>query len=152
MFTVPHLHYVAGSTATRFSRLTSGALRACAPAYQYTSPSRQHSLLTDKSPSRSSSRGKIQSSLRALRNNTRRISAAASREPVAGSEPGIDITDEDAWPQWRSKVQSQITAVDFSIDRIEKYELNNETLRDFLEKPRKDWVTCRWINGELRLK
>jgi hypothetical protein len=45
-------------------------------------------------------------------------------------------------------VQSQITAVDFSADRIEKYELNNEMLQEFLEKPREDWVTCRWINGK----
>jgi hypothetical protein len=45
-------------------------------------------------------------------------------------------------------VQSQITAVDFSADRIEKYELNNDMLQEFLEKPREDWVTCRWINGK----
>jgi Mg2+ and Co2+ transporter CorA len=46
-------------------------------------------------------------------------------------------------------VQSQITAVDFSKDRIEKYELTNETLEEFLAKPREDWATCRWINGKL---
>ncbi len=72
----------------------------------------------------------------------------AFREPIAGSEPGIDIKDEDAWPQWRQKVQSQITAVNFSADRIEKYELTNTTLEDFLAKPQEDWVTCRWINGK----
>jgi len=43
-------------------------------------------------------------------------------------------------------LQSQITAVDFSADRIEQYELNNDSLREFLAKPREDWVTCRWIN------
>lgn len=80
--------------------------------------------------------------------NTRSISIEAPREPTAGSEPGIDISDEDAWPQWRQRVQSQITAVDFSAERIEKYELTNATLGDFLAKPREDWVTCRWINGE----
>ena len=45
-------------------------------------------------------------------------------------------------------MQSQITAVDFSKDRIEKYELTNETLEEFLAKPREDWATCRWINGK----
>ena len=36
----------------------------------------------------------------------------------------------------------------FSKDRIEKYELTNETLEEFLAKPREDWATCRWINGK----
>lgn len=62
----------------------------------------------------------------------------------------MNIHNDDAWPQWRAKVQSQITAVDFSKDRIEKYELTNETLEDFLAKPREDWATCRWINGKRR--
>lgn len=150
MFTVPRLHYTAGSTATGLSRLTSRALETCTPAFHCTSRIRQHSVLTESSQLRSSSRV-LENGLWVLRNNTRRISVAAPREPVAGSEPGIDITDEDAWPQWRPKVKSQITAVDFSLDRIEKYELSNETLKDFLEKPREDWVTCRWINGKLRL-
>ncbi|KAK3208216.1 hypothetical protein GRF29_96g1758716 [Pseudopithomyces chartarum] len=31
----------------------------------------------------------------------------------------------------------------------QKHELTNETLREFLAKPREDWVTCRWysVNG-----
>ncbi|KAL6707852.1 hypothetical protein ACN47E_003752 [Coniothyrium glycines] len=75
------------------------------------------------------------------------ISVDAPHEPVAGSEPGINIADEGAWPEWRKKtVKSQITAVDFSVDRIEKHELDNSTLVDFLEKPREEWATCRWIN------
>lgn len=41
-------------------------------------------------------------------------------------------------------LQSQITVVDFSADRIERYELTNSTLADFLAKPREDWVACRW--------
>ena len=73
-----------------------------------------------------------------------------TNQPTGGSEPGVNIHNEDAWPQWRAKVQSQITAVDFSKDRIEKYELTNETLEDFLAKPREDWATCRWINGKPR--
>ncbi|KAF3035006.1 hypothetical protein E8E12_004596 [Didymella heteroderae] len=71
---------------------------------------------------------------------------APERQLKIHYEPGIDITNEHAWPQWRQKVRSQITAVDFSIDRIEKHELNNETLKEFLDRPREDWVTCRWIN------
>ncbi|KAK7189933.1 putative CorA family metal ion transporter [Paraphaeosphaeria sporulosa] len=45
--------------------------------------------------------------------------------------------------------QSQITVVDFPVDRIEKHELSNSTLANFLAKPREDWVTCRWypVNG-----
>lgn len=148
MFTLPCLHGVAGSTATRFSRLTSEASRASAFVTQCLPSIRQHSVLTDLPPSRLSHRKKAGDSLRPLKTNTRCISVAAPREPTAGSEPGIDITNEDAWPQWRQKVQSQITAVDFSVDRIEKYELNKETLQDFLDKPREDWVTCRWINGK----
>ena len=148
MFILPRLHGVAGSAATRFSRLTSEASRAGAFATQRFSSTRQHSVLTEPSPSRPSLRERITGGLRSLKRNSRCISVAAPREPTAGSEPGIDITNEDAWPQWRQKVQSQITAVDFSADRIEKYELDNETLQDFLVKPREDWETCRWINGE----
>lgn len=148
MFTVPRLHSVAGSTATRFSRLTSEAPKASAFATQRFPSTRQHSVLTEPSPSRPSLRERTTDSFQTLKRDSRCISVAAPREPTAGSEPGIDITNEDAWPQWRQKVQSQITAVDFSADRIEKYELNNEMLQEFLEKPREDWVTCRWINGK----
>ncbi|KAL5389645.1 hypothetical protein DPSP01_002140 [Paraphaeosphaeria sporulosa] len=80
----------------------------------------------------------------------RSFSLEASREPEAGSEPGINIQNEDAWPEWRQKkVESQITIVDFSSDRIERYELTNSTLAEFLAKPREHWVMCRWysVNG-----
>ncbi|RYO16572.1 hypothetical protein AA0111_g11333 [Alternaria arborescens] len=146
MFTVPRLHSVAGSTATRISRLTSEAQRASAFATQRFPSTRQHSVLTEPSPSRPSLWERTTDSFQTLKRDSRCISVAAPREPTAGSEPGIDITNEDAWPQWRQKVQSQITAVDFSANRIVKYELNNEMLQEFLEKPREDWVTCRWIN------
>jgi hypothetical protein len=78
--------------------------------------------------------------------NARSINIDALRESIPGSEPGINIKDEDAWPQWKNSIQSQITVVDFSSDRVEKYELNNSTLAEFLAKPREDWVTCRWFN------
>lgn len=148
MFTVPRFHAVAGSTATCFSRLTSEVSRVSTFATQHFPSTRQHSVLTESSPSTPSFRKKTRDGLMFLKRDSRCISAAAPREPTAGSEPGIDITNEDAWPQWRQKVQSQITAVDFSANRIEKYELNNEMLQEFLEKPREDWVTCRWINSK----
>jgi hypothetical protein len=148
MFTVPRFNSVAGSAATRFSRLTSEARRASAFATQHFPSTRQHSVLTEPSPLRPSLRERTTNGFKSLKRDSRCISVAAPREPTAGSEPGIDITNEDAWPQWRQKVQSQITAVDFSADRIEKYELNNGMLREFLDRPREDWVTCRWINGK----
>lgn len=162
MFFVPRLRHGAGSTASRFSRhnvFTSRKPDCCAPvarglatfslAARGLSQSFQPFTLY-ASPSRPS-HTRQKSNNRKLLDNARHINIDAPREPTAGSEPGIDITDKDAWPQWRQTVQSQITAVDFSVDRIEKYELNNSTLSDFLAKPREDWVTCRWINGELLL-
>ncbi|KAF1979773.1 hypothetical protein BU23DRAFT_576662 [Bimuria novae-zelandiae CBS 107.79] len=79
---------------------------------------------------------------------TRSISIEVPHEPVAGSEPGINIQDEDAWPEWRNNaVKSQITVVDFCVDRIEKHELDNSTLEEFLARPREDWVKCRWYSN-----
>lgn len=39
-----------------------------------------------------------------------------------------------------------ITVVDFSEDRLSIQKLDNETLNGFLNRPRPDWVKCRWIN------
>lgn len=36
--------------------------------------------------------------------------------------------------------------MDFSEDGIEQNELTNDTLAAFLEKPRPEWASCRWIN------
>lgn len=71
--------------------------------------------------------------------------------PLAGSEPGIDPANEDveAWPessQFTQLTHSQITAVDFSADRIEIRQLDNDSLPAFLKEPRQEWATCRWIN------
>lgn len=45
-----------------------------------------------------------------LSQQLRSINIDAPREPIAGSEPGIDINNEDAWPGWRKKdVQVCIT-------------------------------------------
>lgn len=36
--------------------------------------------------------------------------------------------------------------MDFSEDQIEQTEMDNNSLKDFLDKPRPEWATCRWIN------
>src|SRR5690242_353790 len=141
MSSLPRLRHVAHFTTTRLPCV------ARVFATGHASPIRPASGLTLSSLLRPLFRIQQVNDPRPI-NSTRCISVQAPREPTAGSEPGIDITDEGAWPEWRQKVQSQITAVDFSADRIEKYELSNATLGEFLAKPREDWVTCRWINGE----
>lgn len=40
----------------------------------------------------------------------------------------------------------QITVVDFSQDRLSTRKLDNESLQAFLDRPKPDWVKCRWIN------
>jgi hypothetical protein len=72
--------------------------------------------------------------------------AQESNWEEAGAEPGID-TAKEAEPHFSSLQQDcQITVVDFSTDRLEKYELDNVGLIDFINKPKEDWVACRWIN------
>ncbi|KAJ4991359.1 putative CorA family metal ion transporter [Stagonosporopsis vannaccii] len=139
MASIPRLRHVADFTATRLPCAARGFANGS------TLPIRKSSILASSSLLRPSFWTQRANDWRPI-NSTRYISVEAPREPTAGSEPGIDITDEGAWPQWRQKVQSQITAVDFSADRIEKYELTNATLGEFLAKPREKWVTCRWIN------
>ncbi|KAF2666882.1 hypothetical protein BT63DRAFT_415970 [Microthyrium microscopicum] len=63
-----------------------------------------------------------------------------------GSEPGVDTRRVDP-PSWVNTIrESQTTLVDFSEERVEKTELWNSELFDFLEKPRPEWTKCRWIN------
>lgn len=40
----------------------------------------------------------------------------------------------------------QITVVDFSDELMQKYEFDNQGLIDFLQQPREEWVSCRWVN------
>ena len=37
------------------------------------------------------------------RQRSRAFQTQVSHEPVAGSEPGLDIQNEAAWPEWRKK-------------------------------------------------
>lgn len=66
-----------------------------------------------------------------------------------GAEPGVDPEKPDGGHPGSSpdlRAVCQITVVDFSPDRIEIHECNNQQLIEFVKKPQPDWVKCRWIN------
>jgi hypothetical protein len=42
--------------------------------------------------------------------------------------------------------ECQITVVEFNEEQIVQQDFFNEGLKEFLEKPREDWVKVRWIN------
>lgn len=63
-----------------------------------------------------------------------------------GAEPGVD-TARDAAPHLGTlQQQCDITVVDFSDEQMTRAQLNNDTLDEFLQAPKPDWVACRWIN------
>ncbi|KAG9191385.1 hypothetical protein G6011_09473 [Alternaria panax] len=65
-----------------------------------------------------------------------------------GAEPGVDTKNEtDAANYHHLYARRQITIVDFSDERVECHELGNDTLEDFVNYPKEDWVACRWINA-----
>ncbi|KAF1837815.1 hypothetical protein BDW02DRAFT_490592 [Decorospora gaudefroyi] len=64
-----------------------------------------------------------------------------------GAEPGVDTKNETEAVHYHHLYSPcQITVVDFSDDRVECHELDNESLEAFLNYPKADWVACRWIN------
>ncbi|EMD84720.1 hypothetical protein COCHEDRAFT_1036023 [Bipolaris maydis C5] len=64
-----------------------------------------------------------------------------------GAEPGVDTkNDNEAANYHHLYAPCQITVVDFSDQRVECHELDNDTLEEFLKHPKEDWVTSRWIN------
>lgn len=74
-----------------------------------------------------------------------------------GLEPGIDTSDPAPHFHTQSShldeldiqdlnTRCEITIVDFSPDKMEMYELDNDELEGFLKQQREDWVVCRWIN------
>ncbi|KAI1460552.1 hypothetical protein F4805DRAFT_465432 [Annulohypoxylon moriforme] len=65
-----------------------------------------------------------------------------------GAEPGIDPSKPDGGWGTAPTLQAEcrITVVDFSRDNLEVHRLNNSELLSFIELPKPDWVTCRWIN------
>lgn len=97
------------------------------------------------------------------RRRTRRSNTARSYQPEGflhetnwqpGTEPGIDPTKPlpPYSSEWASNLpgglqqQCEITVVDFSQHEMRQYELDNNTLEQFLEREREPWVQCRWIN------
>ncbi|RMZ71386.1 family metal ion transporter [Pyrenophora seminiperda CCB06] len=64
-----------------------------------------------------------------------------------GAEPGVDTSQETQSASYHHLyARCQITVVDFSDERVECHELDNDTLEDFLAQPKEGWVACRWIN------
>jgi hypothetical protein len=97
------------------------------------------------------SRSSVDTTLRRriTRSNTVRHYQSPTRatweEP--GAEPGVDVRDEEAAARFAHlRRQCEITVVDFSAERIQTYELDNDTLQDFVKRPKDDWVECRWVN------
>ncbi|MCJ1358666.1 MAG: hypothetical protein MMC33_008666 [Icmadophila ericetorum] len=63
------------------------------------------------------------------------------RQWKPGQEPGIRASAVSG-----PKQHCEISVVDFSQEKIRPSFLDNDTLEAFLNKPREDWVACRWIN------
>jgi len=63
-----------------------------------------------------------------------------------GSEPGIDTARDNFDDLYAAlRTDCEITVVDWSEDGIEKHELDNASLPQFLDEPRQEWVAARWI-------
>jgi hypothetical protein len=84
---------------------------------------------------------------RITRSNTVRNYHSPSRpnweEP--GAEPGVDPSGLDT-RFTHLRAQCQITCVDFSAEKMQQYEFDNDQFEEFLDQPRPEWVKCRWIN------
>ncbi|KAJ5312566.1 hypothetical protein PENANT_c007G02424 [Penicillium antarcticum] len=97
------------------------------------------------------------------RRRARRSNTARSYHPEGfaqdpnwqpGTEPGIDPTKPlpAFTSEWSSNIPAdlhrrcEITIVDFSQHEMRQYELDNDTLEQFLAREREPWVQCRWIN------
>lgn len=97
-------------------------------------------------------RASIDSTLRrrVTRSHTVRHYASPTRpyqhqEP--GAEPGVDTKNDTATAKYQHlHARCQVTVVDFSDERVMTYELDNDTLEEFLAHPKDAWVACRWIN------
>lgn len=97
------------------------------------------------------SRSSVDTTLRRriTRSNTVRHYQSPTRatweEP--GAEPGVDVKNEEAAARFAHlRQQCDITVVDFSAQKIQTYELDNDTLHDFMQRPKDNWVECRWVN------
>ncbi|KAF2736023.1 hypothetical protein EJ04DRAFT_463664, partial [Polyplosphaeria fusca] len=65
-----------------------------------------------------------------------------------GAEPGIDTKKETYGRDTHHYLHQRcdITIVDFSEEKVECHEKDNDDLEEFLQTPKEDWVQCRWIN------
>ena len=68
-----------------------------------------------------------------------------------GQEPGIDVSAPHQGGPGRHSLaelheQCDITVVDFSQEDMRMYHYDNDSLDQFLNSPRPDWVECRWIS------
>ena len=65
-----------------------------------------------------------------------------------GAEPGFDPRLPNGGHASMPTLSAlcQITVVDWSLDRTEKHNFDNNGFIDFLDQPQPSWAKCRWIN------
>ncbi|KAK6503060.1 hypothetical protein TWF481_008095 [Arthrobotrys musiformis] len=83
---------------------------------------------------------------RAFRRRGKRMTASRSYQnptKIIGAEPGIEATQEIDLELY---ARCEITLVDYGLEDMITTELINETLPEFLARPRPKWATVRWIN------
>ncbi|KAK6533502.1 hypothetical protein TWF694_002441 [Orbilia ellipsospora] len=83
---------------------------------------------------------------RAFKRRGKRMTASRSYQnptKVIGAEPGISATQEVDVELY---TRCEITLVDYGHEDMITTELINETLPEFLARPRPKWATVRWIN------
>ncbi|KAF3902880.1 hypothetical protein AA313_de0208289 [Arthrobotrys entomopaga] len=83
---------------------------------------------------------------RAFKRRGKRMTASRSYQnptKVIGAEPGISATQEVDVELY---TRCEITVVDYGLEDMITTELINETLPEFLARPRPQWATVRWVN------
>ncbi|KAF3930712.1 hypothetical protein ABW19_dt0209014 [Dactylella cylindrospora] len=83
---------------------------------------------------------------RAFRRHGKRMTASRSYQnptKIIGAEPGVEATQEVDLDLYAN---CEITLVDYGMEDMMTTELVNETLPEFLARPRPKWATVRWIN------
>jgi hypothetical protein len=66
----------------------------------------------------------------------------------AGQEPGLDPSKPNGGRLGTPILQQecQITLVDYSESDMQMHYFDNASFIEFLQKPKAEWVNCRWIN------
>jgi len=140
------------------SDLEAGHVSPSSPVF----PGQKEGSVPDAFPDAFTTAARVNSSDTTKR-RARRSNTARSYHPEGfaheshwqpGTEPGIDPTKPlpPYSSEWTSNVpgdlqrQCEITVVDFSQNEMRQYELDNDTLAQFLSREREPWVQCRWIN------